>query len=49
MSNNQYPEFVPVEPNWNQNTVAVQAGRPARFAGAPMNTPVTLFYLCPHY
>ena len=42
MPNNKYPEFVPVEPNWYQNTVAVQAGRPARFAGAPMNTPVTL-------
>ena len=49
MSNNKYPEFVPVEPDWNPNTVVVQAGRPARVAGAPMNTPVTLSSTCPHY
>ena len=42
MSNNKYPEFVPIEPNWNPNTITVQAGRPARVAGAPMNTPITL-------
>ena len=42
MSNNKYPEYVPIEPNWNPNTITVQAGRPARVAGAPMNTPITL-------
>ena len=31
-----------MEPNWNQNTVAVQAGRPSRVAATPMNTPITL-------
>ena len=42
MSNNQYPEFVPVETNWNPDTVTVQAGRPSKVVGAPMNTPIAL-------
>ena len=42
MPNNKYPEFVPIESTWNPNTVAVQAGRPARVAGAPINAPVIL-------
>jgi cystathionine gamma-synthase len=31
-----------LEPSWSPETVAVQAGRPARNPGAPMNVPITL-------
>jgi cystathionine gamma-synthase len=37
-----YPESVPLDPDWRPETVAVQAGRPARVPGAPMNAPITL-------
>jgi len=33
---------VTLDPEWMADTVAVQAGRPARVPGAPMNAPITL-------
>ena len=33
---------LPIDPGWSAETVAVQAGRPARTAGAPMNPPLVL-------
>jgi len=38
----KYPDSVPVDPNWHADTIAVQAGRPVRVPGAPMNAPLTL-------
>jgi len=37
-----YSAHVDLDVAWTADTVAVQAGRPARIPGAPMNTPVTL-------
>jgi cystathionine gamma-synthase len=37
-----YPAPLALDPAWTPDTVAVQAGRPARVAGAPMNPPVAL-------
>jgi cystathionine gamma-synthase len=37
-----YPAAVALDPDWTADTIAVQAGRPARVAGAPMNPPVTM-------
>lgn len=37
-----YPAPVELDPAWTADTVAVQAGRPTRVAGAPMNPPITL-------
>ena len=37
-----YPEPLDLDQTWAADTVAVQAGRPARVAGAPMNAPITL-------
>ncbi len=37
-----YPMPVTLDPEWTRNTIAVQAGRPARQPGAPMNTPITM-------
>jgi cystathionine gamma-synthase len=37
-----YPAPLDMDPDWADDTVAVQAGRPARVPGAPMNPPVTL-------
>ena len=37
-----YPEPVHLEPGWAADTVAVQAGRPARVPGAAMNAPITM-------
>jgi cystathionine gamma-synthase len=37
-----YPASLDLDPAWGPDTVAVQAGRPARAPGAPMNAPVTL-------
>jgi cystathionine gamma-synthase len=37
-----YPASVSLDPTWTADTVAVQAGRPARVPGAPMNPPITL-------
>ena len=36
-----YPEPVSLDPAWSADTVAVQAGRPARVPGAPMNPAIT--------
>ncbi len=37
-----YPAPLPLDPEWTAETVAVQAGRPAREPGAPMNPPLVL-------
>jgi cystathionine gamma-synthase len=37
-----YPPSLSLDPAWAADTVAVQAGRPARVPGAPMNPPMTL-------
>jgi cystathionine gamma-synthase len=42
MPEEMYPESVDLDPGWAADTVAVQAGRPARVPGAPMNAPITL-------
>lgn len=42
MTESPYPARVPLDPDWAADTVAVQAGRPERTPGAPMNAPVTL-------
>jgi cystathionine gamma-synthase len=42
MTDPLYPAHVTVDPDWTPDTVAVQAGRPARVAGAPMNAPLSL-------
>ena len=42
MSESLYPPSVNLDPAWTAETVAVQAGRPARRPGAPMNAPITL-------
>jgi cystathionine gamma-synthase len=36
------PAHLDLDDAWSADTVAVQAGRPARVAGAPMNPPITL-------
>lgn len=36
------PDHLALDADWTAHTVAVQAGRPARVAGAPMNPPITL-------
>jgi len=42
MTESAYPMPVALDPGWTADTVAVQAGRPARVAGAPMNPPITM-------
>jgi cystathionine gamma-synthase len=42
MTDPLYGPHVNLDPDWTADTVAVQAGRPAREPGAPMNPPVTL-------
>jgi cystathionine gamma-synthase len=42
MPESPYPAALDLDPAWGADTVAVQAGRPARVPGAPMNAPVTL-------
>jgi cystathionine gamma-synthase len=42
MTDPRYPAGVDLDGAWAADTVAVQAGRPARVAGAPMNPPITL-------
>ena len=37
-----YPTPVSLDPEWAADTVAVQAGRPARVPGAAMNPPITM-------
>jgi cystathionine gamma-synthase len=42
MSNESlYPNMVEIDGQWSEETVAVQAGRPERIGGAPMNVPLT--------
>lgn len=40
--NPMYPRTVDIAAAWKAETVTVQAGRPARTPGAPMNPPITL-------
>ena len=42
MPDSLYPAPLALDPAWTADTVAVQAGRPARVPGAPMNAPITL-------
>jgi cystathionine gamma-synthase len=42
MPESPYPAPLALDPAWSADTVAVQAGRPARDPGAPMNAPITL-------
>jgi cystathionine gamma-synthase len=42
MTGSAYPTPVTLDPDWAADTVAVQAGRPARLPGAPMNAPITM-------
>jgi len=42
MNESLYPAPLTLDPEWTADTVAVQAGRPARVPGAPMNAPITL-------
>jgi cystathionine gamma-synthase len=37
-----YPAPLDLDQAWSADTVAVQAGRPARVAGAPMNPPIIM-------
>ena len=40
MTESSTPSLVRVDPAWSPDTIAVQAGRPARVAGAPVNQPL---------
>lgn len=42
MTESPYPTSVPLDPRWTSDTITVQAGRPERVPGAPMNPPITL-------
>ncbi len=42
MTDSRYPAAVPLDATWTPDTVAVQAGRPERTPGAPVNPPLTL-------
>ena len=42
MTESNYPAAVAIDPAWTADTVAVQAGRPARVPGAAMNPPITM-------
>ncbi len=42
MSESGYSAALTLDPEWTADTVAVQAGRPARVPGAPVNAPITL-------
>lgn len=42
MNESPYPAALTMDPGWTADTVAVQAGRPARVPGAPMNPPITM-------
>ena len=42
MTEELYPTPLTLDPAWADDTIAVQAGRPARVPGAPMNPPMTL-------
>ena len=42
MTESADPAHITLDPGWSPDTVAVQAGRPARVPAAPMNPPITL-------
>ncbi len=42
MPDQPYPATVDLDPAWTADTLVVQAGRPARVPGAPMNPPITM-------
>ncbi|MBI2777738.1 MAG: aminotransferase class V-fold PLP-dependent enzyme [Chloroflexi bacterium] len=42
MPNPLYPAPLALDPGWSAETVAVQAGRPPREPGAPMNRPISM-------
>ena len=42
MNDSPYPAALTLDPGWTADTVAVQAGRPTRVPGAPMNPPITM-------
>lgn len=42
MNESLSPAALTLDPEWAADTVAVQAGRPARVPGAPMNAPITM-------
>ena len=42
MTVSPYGASLTLDPKWTADTVAVQAGRPARLPGAPMNEPIAL-------
>ena len=42
MTDELYPVPLALDPAWADDTLAVQAGRPARGPGAPMNPPLTM-------
>jgi cystathionine gamma-synthase len=42
MNESLYPAPLTLDPGWTGDTVAVQAGRPARVPGAPVNPPITM-------
>ncbi len=42
MTESLYPTPLSIDPGWTADTVAVQAGRPARVPGAPMNPSIAM-------
>jgi cystathionine gamma-synthase len=42
MTDSEQAASVTLDPAWTADTIAVQAGRPARVPGAPMNAPITM-------
>ena len=42
MPDQLYPSHLALDPRWSADTVAVQAGRPPRDPGAPMNLPISV-------
>lgn len=42
MNESLYPAALTLDSGWTADTIAVQAGRPARVPGAPMNPPITM-------
>ena len=42
MTESLFPDHLSLDPGWTKDTIAVQAGRPARAAGAPINPPIIL-------
>lgn len=42
MSNSLYPTSMPINPDWEVDSKVVQAGRPEKIGGSPMNPPIVL-------